>query len=84
MHSGMPLYRNHFRRSRDAPGVNRDQLHSSTWDREVNPCYILLYMDAVARRADSEADSCIPLADKSSKPFACLKVSRQCADDGGQ
>jgi len=24
MHSGMPLYRNHFRRSRDAPEVNRD------------------------------------------------------------
>ncbi len=49
MHSGMPLYRNHFRRSRDAPEANRDQLHSSTWGREVNRCYI----DAVARRADS-------------------------------
>src|SRR5271157_567151 len=73
MHSGMPLYRNHFRRSRDAPEVNRDQLHSSTWGREVNRWYI----DAVTRRVGSEADSCIPTAAESSKPFACLLVSYQ-------
>jgi len=30
MHSGMPLYRNHFRRSRDAPEVNRDLLYSTS------------------------------------------------------
>ena len=69
----MPLYRNHFRRSLDAPEVNRDQLHSSTWGREVNRWYI----DAVTRRVGSEADSCIPTAAESSKPFACLLVSYQ-------
>ena len=40
MHSGMPLYRNHFRRSRDAPEVKRDQLHSTSQGREVNRSHI--------------------------------------------
>ena len=34
MRSGMPLYRNHFRRSRDAPEVLCDLLHSNS--REAN------------------------------------------------
>ena len=34
----MPLYRNHFRRSRDAPEVNRDLFHSNS--SEVNRQHI--------------------------------------------
>jgi hypothetical protein len=40
MRSGMPLYRNHFRRSRDAPEVDRDQLHFNIHSREVNRTYL--------------------------------------------
>ena len=32
----MPLYRNHFRRSRDAPGCDNDQPNSTSQGREVN------------------------------------------------
>src|ERR1700759_49576 len=49
MHSGMPLYRNHFRRSRDAPISDNDQLNSTSDGREVNRSHI----DAVSRTADS-------------------------------
>src|ERR1039457_4900176 len=38
MRSGMPLYRNHFRRSRDAPEVLNDLLHSNS--KEVNRQHI--------------------------------------------
>ena len=38
MRSGMPLYRNHFRRSRDAPEVLYDLLHSNS--KEVNRQHI--------------------------------------------
>ncbi len=47
----MPLYRNHFRRSRDAPGVNRDLLHSTSKGREVNRTHI-----DVGRAADDSWD----------------------------
>jgi hypothetical protein len=51
MRSGMPPYRNHFRRSRDAPEVNRDYPHCTSKSREVNR---LAKLDAVAVRFDWE------------------------------
>jgi hypothetical protein len=48
MHSGMPLYRNHFRRSRDAPEVNHDQLllYQSRQGSQPYP-YLMRMVDAV-------------------------------------
>jgi hypothetical protein len=46
----MPLYRNHSRRSRDAPVVMRDQLNSNSQVREVN-------------RTSLDAKRCIPDSD---------------------
>lgn len=63
----MPLYRNHSRRSRDAPEVNRDQLNSTSRDREVNRAYTLIDAKELHR------DSCTNNGTCGERPVECFQ-----------